>query len=131
MEGTVIEIIEQYLEWELVKHQRGYSSALRLQYDNDAKYARMHKRILERGNISQRESEICETLMDIKQQVDEKVLINTQMLNNEGYFDKLMIQLVIGSFEKNKIELDPETAKYINSCLVKEYMNEYQGRQAW
>lgn len=38
MEGTVIEIIEQYLEWELVKHQRGYSSALRLQYDNDAKY---------------------------------------------------------------------------------------------
>lgn len=38
MEGTVIEIIEQYLEWELVKHQRGYSSALRLQYDNDVKY---------------------------------------------------------------------------------------------
>ncbi len=39
MEGcTVIEIIEQYLEWELVKYQRGYSSALRLQYDNDAKY---------------------------------------------------------------------------------------------
>lgn len=38
MEGTVIEIIEQYLEWELVKHQRGYSLALRLQYDNDAKY---------------------------------------------------------------------------------------------
>jgi type I restriction enzyme R subunit len=39
--------------------------------------------------------------------------------------------MVIGSFGKNKIELDPESAKYINTCLVKEYMNEYQGNRAW
>ncbi len=103
------------------------NNLLKAKYENDAKYARMHKRILEKGNISKRESEICETLMDIKKQVDEKVLINTQMLNNESYFDKLMIQMVIGNFGKNKIELDPESAKYINTCLVKEYMNEYSG----
>jgi len=107
------------------------NNLLKAKYENDAKYARMHKRILEQGTISKRESEICETLMDIKKQVDEKVLINTQMLNNESYFDKLMIQMVIGSFGKNKIELDPESAKYINTCLVKEYMNEYQGNRAW
>lgn len=107
------------------------NNLLKAKYENDAKYARMHKRILEKGNISKRESEICDTLMDIKKQVDEKVLINTQMLNNESYFDKLMIQMVIGSFGKNKIELDPESAKYINTCLVKEYMNEYQGNRAW
>jgi type I restriction enzyme R subunit len=105
------------------------NNLLKAKYENDAKYARMHKRIVEQGNISKRESEICETLMDIKQQVDEKVLINTQMLNNESYFDKLMIQMVIGSFGKSKIELDPESAKYINSCLVKEYINEYQGKE--
>ena len=107
------------------------NNLLKAKYENDSKYARMHKRILENGNISKRESEICETLMDIKKQVDEKVLINTQMLNNESYFEKLLIQLVIGSFGKNKIELDPESAKYINSCLIKEYMNEYQGTQRW
>ncbi len=107
------------------------NNLLKAKYENDAKYARMHKRILEKGNISKRESEICDTLMDIKKLVDEKVLINTQMLNNESYFDKLMIQMVIGSFGKNKIELDPESAKYINTCLVKEYMNEYQGNRAW
>jgi len=107
------------------------NNLLKAKYESDAKYARMHKRILEKGNISKRESEICETLMDIKKQVDEKVLINTQMLNNESYFDKLLIQMVIGSFGKNKIELDPESAKYINTCLVKEYMNEYQGNRAW
>lgn len=107
------------------------NNLLKAKYENDAKYARMHKRILEKGNISKRESEICDTLMDIKKQVDEKVLINTQMLNNESYFDKLLIQMVIGSFGKNKIELDPESAKYINTFLVKEYMYEYQGNRAW
>lgn len=107
------------------------NNLLKAKYENDAKYARMHKRILEKGNISKRESEICETLTEIKNQVDEKVLINTQMLNNESYFDKLMIQLVIGSFGKYKIDLDPESAKYINTCLVKEYINEYQGNRAW
>lgn len=107
------------------------NNLLKAKYENDAKYARMHKRIMEKGNISKRESEICDSLTEIKKQVDEKVLINTKLLNNEGYFDKLMIQMVIGSFGKNKIELDPESAKYINTCLVKEYMNEYQGYRAW
>jgi len=33
------------------------------------------------------------------------------MLNNESYFDKLLIQMVIGSFGKNKIELDMEVSQ--------------------
>lgn len=106
------------------------NNLLKAKYEHDAKYARMHKRILEKGNISKRESEICETLMDIKTQVDDKVLLNTQMLKNENYFDQLMIQMVINSFGKHKIELDPVSAKYINTCLVKEYINEFQGRRA-
>lgn len=107
------------------------NNLLKAKYENDVKYARMHKRILEKGNISTRESEICETLMGIKQEVDERVLINTQMLNNESYFDKLMIRMVIENFGKNSIKLDPESAKYINTCLVKEYMSEYHGNRAW
>ncbi|MGA1977131.1 MAG: HsdR family type I site-specific deoxyribonuclease [Bacteroidales bacterium] len=106
------------------------NNLLKAKYENDTKYARIHKRILEKGNISKRESEICETLMDIKKQVDDKVLINTQMLNNESYFEKLLIKLVIDSFSKNKIELDSESALFINSCLTKEYLNEFNGRTA-
>jgi type I restriction enzyme R subunit len=103
---------------------------LKAKYENDAKYARLHKRILEKGNISTRESEIYETLLGIKKQVDEKVMINQQMLNNEDYFKNLLIQMIIGNFSKNKIELDPESAKFINSCLVKEYMDEFNGNYA-
>ncbi len=107
------------------------NNLLKAKYENDKKYARIHKRILENGTISKRESEICETLLEIKKQADDKVLINTQMLNNESYFDKMMIQMVIGNFGKSKIELNPESAKYINNCLVKEYTNEYKGINPW
>jgi type I restriction enzyme, R subunit len=107
------------------------NNLLKAKYENDAKYARMHKRILEKGNISRRESEICETLLDIKKQADDKVLINSRLLQNDSYFDSLLTQLVIGSFSKSKINLDPPSAKYINTCLVKEYMTEYKGQPRW
>lgn len=107
------------------------NNLLKAKYENDKKYARIHKRILENGTISKQESEICETLLEIKKQADDKVLINTQMLTNESYFDQMMIQMVINNFGKSKIELNPDSAKYINNCLVKEYINEYQGNYAW
>ena len=37
------------------------NNLLKAKYENDAKYARLHKRILEKGSISKRESEIHET----------------------------------------------------------------------
>jgi type I restriction enzyme, R subunit len=106
------------------------NNLLKAKYENDTKYARLHKRILEKGGISQRESEICETLMDIKNQVDDKVLHNRQLLSNESYFGQLLNQMVVNSFDRNKIALDPESAKFINACLLKEYMNEFQGQRA-
>jgi type I restriction enzyme R subunit len=107
------------------------NNLLKAKYENDAKYARMHKRILEKGGITKRESAICKTLLDIKKQADEKVLLNTRLLDNESFFEGLMMKTVFDSFGKTKIELEPESAKYINNCLVKEYMNEYQGIQQW
>jgi len=113
--------------YDKVKELNRKNNLLKAKYENDTKYARTHKRILEKGNISKRESEICETLLDIKKHVDEKVLINTKILDNESYFEKLLIQMVIGSFDKTKIDLEPESAKYINNCLAKEYIREYRG----
>jgi type I restriction enzyme R subunit len=107
------------------------NNLLKAKYENDAKYARLHKRLVERGNISKRESAIHATLTDIKRQTDDKVLINTRLLENEGYFGSLLMPMVIGGFSKAKIELDPETAKFINACVAQEYINEYRGVAAW
>lgn len=107
------------------------NNLLKAKYENDSKYARLHKRIVERGDISKRESEINETLLYIKNGADEKVLINTKLLDNESYFEKLLMQLVVNGFGKTRIDLEPESAEYINTVLVKEYINEYQGLTRW
>ncbi len=107
------------------------NNLLKAKYESDAKYARVHKRILEKGTITKRESEICDTLNNIKIQADDKVLLNSNILNNESYFEKLMLQMVIGNFQNANIALEPESAKYINGCVVKEYMNEFQGIYTW
>lgn len=102
------------------------NNLLKVKYQNDPKYARLHKRILEIGTVSKRESDIFETLQGIKSEADEKVLINTNMLNNEWFFNGFMIKLVVENFQNFKLPLDPESAKYINNCVVKEYLNEFQ-----
>lgn len=107
------------------------NNLLKAKYQNDAKYARAHKRILEKGDISKKESEVFEVLTDIKKLTDDKILINTKLLDNEGYFGQSMNQIVLGSFSKNKIDLNLEKIKYINNCLVSEYINEYQGKSTW
>ena len=103
------------------------NNLLKAKYQNDTKYTRIHKRILEKGNISKKESAICETLLDIKKTTDDKVLINRNILTNESYFEGLVRPTVIQSFSQAKINLDVESTKYINNLLVKEYINEYEG----
>jgi type I restriction enzyme R subunit len=107
------------------------NNLLKAKYENDEKYTRMHKRIMELGNISKTESEICETLSNVKKQIDEKVLINNRMLENEGFFDGLMTQTVINGFDATKVHLEPESAKYISNYLTKEYISEYLGKHIW
>jgi type I restriction enzyme R subunit len=103
------------------------NNLLKAKYENDEKYARIHKRILEKGSISKRESEICDALIGIKRQADEKILSNTKILDNESYFNGMLFPMTINSFESINIGLDPDSAEFINACVAKEYMNEYEG----
>ena len=107
------------------------NNLLKAKYENDAKYARIHKRIMEKGGMSESESAIHKSLLDIKKQADEKVLVNTKLLNNESYFEQMMAPMVIDGFEKLHIKLEPESTRYINSYVVKEYINEFQGATTW
>ena len=103
------------------------NNLLKAKYENDAKYVRTHKRIMERGTVSTLETEIHEALVDIKNQVDDRILINRNLLNNEAFFQGIVMPDVIKSFGKTGVTLDVESARYINNCLVKEYVSEYIG----
>ncbi len=102
------------------------NALLRARYESDAKYARVHKRIMERGDVTQREVELQEALTEVKQAMDNKVLQNDHLLEAEGFFSQMMQQSVIQAFGKIA-KLNSETARFINSLLVREYMNEFQG----
>lgn len=118
--------------YEKIKELNRQNEQLKAKYQNDPKYARIHKRLLEHGDISKREIQIFEALQGVKSDADDKVLSNTDMLNNEEYFERLMLTNIVNRFHKEqKIKLNPEATKYINGLIVKEYVNEFNGDTAW
>jgi len=111
---------------EKVKELNRQNNLLRAKYRGDVKYTRIHKRLQERGAMTPTERRLFEALNGVKQQADEQVLQNTQLLENESYFGRMMMPIVIGEFHTNqKIALSPDAARTINQLVVAEYMNEF------
>jgi type I restriction enzyme R subunit len=104
---------------------------LKAKYDNDAKYARLHKRLMEKNPLTKSESKLFEALQSLKKEVDSEIEQNSKMMENESYVERLMIRLVIEQLKnKHQLPLDAKQAKVINGMMVKEYMNEFYGRVA-
>lgn len=119
--------------YDRVKELNRQNDLLKAKYSNDPKYARIHKRLMERKSIPETERRIHEALEGVKLMADDQVLQNTQILDNESYFERMMMPLVIDQFKnKQQINIDPDASRYINGLVVKEYMNEFNhGTQAW
>lgn len=112
-----------------VKELNRQNNQLRAKYQGDAKYTRIHKRMTERGTFTESERCIFEALNGVKSAADEKVLMNSQILDNDSYFERLMMPLVIEQFmNQHKFKLNPEASQYINQLIVNEYMNEFHHR---
>jgi type I restriction enzyme R subunit len=95
-----------------VKELNRQNNQLRAKYRGDAKYTRIHKRLQERGALSQTERRLFDALNGVKAQADEQVLQNTQLLNNERYFEGLMQPIVIGEFHtRQHIKLTPDATR--------------------
>ncbi len=91
---------------------------LKAKYDNDEKYARLHKRLMEKDPLTDSESKLFETLKGLKTEVDKQIEQNAKMLDNENFVEKMVSRLVIEQFKtKQKLPLTPSTTKRINSLL--------------
>jgi type I restriction enzyme R subunit len=123
--------------YDKVKELNRQNNQLRAKYRGDVKYTRIHKRLQERGTVTQTERRLFEALFGVKQQADEQVLQNTQLLANESYFGRMMMPIVLDEFEtRQKIDLNLDAADTINQLVVNEYMNEFAsgsrtGAQSW
>ena len=105
------------------------NALLKAKYENDEKYTRIHKRLTEKGTLNAKESQLHRALMQVKQQVDEKLINQDDLRKNEPYFKRYLLQLVVQEFKKNEnIPLDYATTETINNMIANEYLQQYQYR---
>ena len=118
--------------YEKIKELNRENELLKTKYNNDPKYARVHKRLMEKEEFNKNERKIFEALSGVKIDADEKVLSNTEMLNNDSYFERENGKFVINRFKnEQKFDLNFDSTKFINSLIVKEYINEFNGVYEW
>lgn len=104
---------------------------LRAKYANDAKYARVHKRLVEKDPLTDKEAKLIEVLQSIKSEVDQHIMQNANILSNESFAEKMMARIVVKQI-KNKFNLPVNAAqsKRIYHMIAQEYLNEFNGRAA-
>ncbi len=103
---------------------------LRAKYANDAKYARLHKRLLENGEPTPNERKLFEALCSLKQELDAKISENSQLLTNPAYTEKMVTRLIIEQLQnKHSLPLTPDGCRFINHLVMKEYLDERNGQQ--
>ncbi|MBC9931494.1 type I restriction endonuclease [Chitinophaga qingshengii] len=109
-----------------IKELNRKNALLKAKYENDEKYARIHKRLTAAHTVPAKESEVHDALMGTKTQVDGFFLNNTNLLQNDEYFKDEVMSIVIHQFIDTKnIKLDYNTTEVINHLIVKEYLQQY------
>ncbi|MBP9222982.1 MAG: type I restriction endonuclease subunit R [Verrucomicrobiales bacterium] len=103
---------------------------LRAKYANDAKYARLHKRLLEKGDPTANERKLFEALSALKAEADARISQNARILTNEAFATAEMTRLIIEQLKnRHQLPLTSESAQFINSLVMKEYLAEFRGLQ--
>ena len=76
MESNIKALNEIYAK---AKELERKNQLLKAKYDNDEKYARLHKRLMEKDPLTLSESQLFEALKGLKQVVDSQILQNSRM----------------------------------------------------
>lgn len=107
------------------------NNLLKAKYEQDEKYVRIHKRLLEKGTLTVKEMQLYEALQSIKQSTDEQLIRNSRIMENESYFGDYLMQLLVTELKDNRnMKMDFATAQSINSLIVNEYLTQFHGKRA-
>lgn len=97
---------------------------LAAKYENDTKFAKIHKRIRENNlPVLNTDTELHEVLLTIKHKTDKTVINNQAILNNEDFFTEATKRTIIEVMEEKGIR-NLELVKFINQTLVNEYFEQ-------
>lgn len=105
------------------------NALLKAKYENDEKYSRIHKRLSEKGDLNAKEIQLHKALMQVKQQVDDKLEGQEDLIKNEAFFKRYLLQLVVQEFKKKEqIEMDQAMKNNISNLIANEYLQQFQYR---
>lgn len=100
-------------------------------YANDEKYARLHKRLLEKKQPTDNERKLFEALSAFKAEADARIAHNAAILTNEAFAKAEMTRLIIEQFKtKHQLPLTAGDTQFINTLVMKEYLAEFHGYHA-
>jgi type I restriction enzyme R subunit len=114
---------------EKVRELNRKNRQLKGKYGGDEKAARVHKRVREKGTISESDRKIFAAVSSVKTAADDRVLKNQELLSNEAFFGRTMLQLVYDRFFTQQKLPSPtaEDVKFVNQLMVGEYLREFRG----
>ncbi|MFZ3591688.1 hypothetical protein ACOI1C_21340 [Bacillus sp. DJP31] len=93
-------------------------------YSGDVKYMRTHKRIMENPPPIANAIITHQILMEIKNLADERIAHNARVLDNEPFFIRSLQPLIISACKKQRITVNMEQVKFIETCISQEYFTE-------
>lgn len=105
-----------------------FNANLAARYGGDTKLMRVHKRLLESRRVGDSQSRLHAALNAVKQAADHAVLGNRELLGTPDYFEKRLMPIVVRAFTAQPPAPDVDTCRLIHQLLVREYLNESQGR---
>jgi len=146
--GFKPESIEQYNEQskelkEILKRLNALriANAVLLQkYNNDPKFAYVHKRIREENKkreeahqapiISRFDQEIVESLTSIKTTIDQKVYDRNDILKQDAYFSQTVMNQIALCLSALNISAETEDYDFVQKRVAKQYINQYNAYYA-
>ena len=141
--GFVIDSIDEFKEHskeleEVLKklaELQKRNKALMRKYNDDAKFARVHKRVREENEqrkktgaapiVSEYDEDIMNVLSALKADVDSKVYDRNDILKKDAYFERTVMQLITAGMNKLSLKSSREDRAFIQSRIARQYLDQY------
>ena len=112
------------------------NNALMYRYNDDKKFARVHKRIREENEkrkaagkpviLSEYDDKIVEALKVIKNTIDQKVYDKNDILKKDAYFEQTVMTEITNGLDQLNFSNTREDRVFIQSRIAKQYLEQYK-----
>ncbi|HAX03789.1 MAG: hypothetical protein A2Y45_08280 [Tenericutes bacterium GWC2_34_14] len=97
---------------------------LRSKFNGDRKFARIYKEFESSGKVSQK-MWLFDILNLVKVDLDDKLILNENIIRNKSFFTQLVSQVILAKFEEHQKNADFILVRNLSNMTTNEYINEY------